>query len=281
MLAELAGLLATGAKPAAMSQGKSAEEDEKRLAVVLHGSDPVIFIDNCERPIEGDFLCSILTAEKVQARILGQSERRFLPCTSLIIATGNNVVMRGDVSRRALVCRIDAKEERPDAREFDFHPPLELLQRRPDFVVAALTALLAYRRAGNPVALTPIGSFPDYDWIRGTLVSCGYADPAETRQAIVDEDPRKTELVEIMDLWDRRFGDRWISVADISQDQGTGVEALRSAFAVATGRDGKWNPKSCGWWLRARKDRIVGARSFQTDGLGRWRLDGARSGDAM
>ena len=46
--AELAGLLATGCRPPALSQGKSPEEDEKRLSTVLFAGDPVIHIDNCE-----------------------------------------------------------------------------------------------------------------------------------------------------------------------------------------------------------------------------------------
>jgi len=53
--------------------------------------DPIISIDNCERPITGAFLCSMLTETEVQARILGLSERRLLPNNSLVIANGNNL----------------------------------------------------------------------------------------------------------------------------------------------------------------------------------------------
>ncbi len=49
---------ATGFRPPALSQGKTAEEDEKRLATILFAGDRVIHIDNCEQPITGDFLCS-------------------------------------------------------------------------------------------------------------------------------------------------------------------------------------------------------------------------------
>ena len=47
------GLLATGVRPPAMSQGKSEDEDEKRLSTVLFAGDPVIHIDNCERALVG------------------------------------------------------------------------------------------------------------------------------------------------------------------------------------------------------------------------------------
>ena len=105
MLAEMVGLLVTGNRPAAMSQGKTEEEDEKRLATVLHEGDAVIMLDNCERVVQGDFLCSMLSQEKVQARILGKSERRVLPSTATVLATGNNLTLAGDVTRRAVICR--------------------------------------------------------------------------------------------------------------------------------------------------------------------------------
>ena len=99
LLAVGAGLLATGYRPPAMSQGKSDEEDEKRLSTVLFAGDPVIYIDNCERPISGDFLSSMLTEEEVQARILGFSERRLLPTKSLVLASGK--IWRSRVIPRA------------------------------------------------------------------------------------------------------------------------------------------------------------------------------------
>jgi hypothetical protein len=137
---------------------------------VLFAGDPVIHIDNCERPISGDFLCSMLTQEVVQARILGLSERRVLPSTALVLASGNNLTFAGDATRRAVVCRLDAEVERPDARVFDFDCHAEVLAARPELVVAGLTILRAYHRAGRTAKLTPMGSFTDWEWIRGALV---------------------------------------------------------------------------------------------------------------
>ena len=57
-----------------MSQGSDEEETEKRLSVVLQAGDPVLLIDNCERALKGEFLCSMLTQEILQARILGRSD---------------------------------------------------------------------------------------------------------------------------------------------------------------------------------------------------------------
>jgi hypothetical protein len=243
---------------------------------VLFAGDPVIHIDNCERPITGDFLCSMLTQEVVQARILGQSERRVLPCTALVLASGNNLTLAGDVSRRAVICRLDAKVERPDTRKFDFDCHDEVLAARPELVVAALTVLRAYIVADRPTKLTPMGSFTDWEWIRGALVWLDCADPADTRSAILDSDPRKDELVVVMDLWASAFGDKAVEVGEISVSTCKEVAALHAKFIeVACHVAGKWSGKSVGWWLRRYKDRVVGDRCFRNDDRGKtqsWRL---------
>lgn len=51
LLAETISVIATGHRPAMMSQGMNAEEDQKRLSSVLMAGDPIIVMDNCERPI--------------------------------------------------------------------------------------------------------------------------------------------------------------------------------------------------------------------------------------
>ena len=93
LLAETIGVIATGHKPAILSQGDNGEEDQKRLSSVLMAGDQVIIIDNCDRSIQGDFLCSMLTQERVRPRTLGKSEMRTLPTRCLVMATGNNLTL--------------------------------------------------------------------------------------------------------------------------------------------------------------------------------------------
>jgi hypothetical protein len=287
LLAEMAGLLATGFKPPALSQGKSDEEDEKRLSTVLFAGDPVIHIDNCERAISGDFLCSMLTQEVVQARILGLSERRVLPSTALVLATGNNLTLAGDTTRRAVICRLDAQVERPDTREFDFDCHAEVLANRPELVVAGLTILRAYHVAGRPAKLTPMGSFNDWEWIRGALVWLGRADPADTRSSILDSDPRKDELISVMEQWSQVFAAEHVTVGHIAtrdkrqkpEDAATPADALRARLTEVACK-GSWNAKSIGWWLRRNKDSVVGGRCFRCEqGEGRaWWLESQATG---
>jgi len=281
LLAELVGLVATGVRPPAMSQGKTEDEDEKRMSTVLFAGDPVIHLDNCERPISGDFLCSMLTQAIVQARILGKSERRILPSTALVLASGNNLALAGDVSRRAVICRLDAGMERPDQRAFDFDCHAEALAIRPQLAHAGLTLLRAYDVAGRPVKLTPMGSFTDWEWVRGALVWVGIADPADTREAIFDSDPRKDELVSVMDLWATEFGEQWTDVAAVGSRRSAEpyYSDLCVMFSEVACHGGKWSGKSVGRWLTRNKDRVVSGRAFECRDGGHskeWRLKGAQ-----
>ena len=262
LLAEVVGLLATGARPAAMSQGKCEAEDEKRLSTVLSTGDPIIHIDNCERPLMGDFLCSMLTQEVVQARILGYSERRVLPSTALVLASGNNLTCVGDVARRAVFCRLDAEVERPDTRTFDFDCHHEVRAHRPTpgrRRVDDAPRVYPGRTTGD-AKLGPMGSFDDWAWVRGALAWLGCADPAETRQSIVESDPRQGELFVVMRLWDEAFGSRPMDVASIGTSTDPEVRVLRRKLLEVACR-GTWSGRSVGWWLRRHKDRVVAGLS--------------------
>lgn len=287
LLAETVGVIVTGHRPAAMSQGKSEEEDEKRLSTLLRAGDPILLIDNCERQLSGDFLCSMLTQETVQARILGVSERVILPTSALVLATGNNLTLAGDMTRRAVICRLDAGVERPDAREFGFDPRREAEQTRAELVVAALTVLRAYHVAGKPAPVGAVGSFEDWSLVRGALVWLGRADPAETRAAILANDPRKGELAELLAAWEAAVGDTAMSLAeiwDLYTEHPSDAPALRlvTMLKEAGGR-GHWNTKAIGHFLRRQRERVVGGRRLvavgAVGGAQRWKVDGAARRD--
>jgi hypothetical protein len=260
------GIIATGTRPVAISQGKDSEEDEKRLSALLYEGDPVILIDNCERPITGDFLCSMLVEEVVQARILGLSKVRKLPCTSLVMVTGNNLIFAADTVRRVVKCRLNANMEKPAEREFDFDVLQEVRDNRADLVIAALTILRAYKLAGKPVKLRPMGSFEDYDWVRGALVWLGCDDPATSQEKLYDDDPMKNDLLEVLTAWTRAFGNKSIKLSDIAKAETSATDAVRGVLITAACREsGVWNAKSIGWWLRRHVGQYANAMHLEQD----------------
>lgn len=284
LLAETIGLVATGHKPAMMSQGKSDEENEKRLSSVLMAGDQVVVIDNCRYAIEGDFLCTMLTQELVQPRVLGKSEMRRLPTRCLVMATGNNLVLSGDVTRRALICRLNAGMERPDQRQFDFDPRHEAVSDRPRLVAAGLTILRAYIAAGRPNPMDRVGSFEQWNLVREALVWVGCADPALTRDRVLADDPQKEVLIDLLRLWRQALGDRQVTLIELTalaeHDAGGLVRKLVEELAANTRFHNGFNARSVGRFLAKHLDRIADGLALQAvndaSGIKRYRVVEAR-----
>ncbi len=114
LLADVAGMIATGKANCVISQAPDEAEEQKRLLAVLMEGDPIVCYDNIERPFGSAALCSVLTQLDYKGRILGKSGNIGVPTNALFLATGNNLVFVGDISTRAILCRMDAKEERPE-----------------------------------------------------------------------------------------------------------------------------------------------------------------------
>ncbi len=261
LMAETIGIIATGHKPAMLSQGANSDEDQKRLSSVLMAGDQVIVIDNCDRPIQGDFLCSMLTQERVRPRVLGKSEMRTLPTRGLVVATGNNLVLSGDVTRRALTCRLDAEVERPDQRQFDFDPRAEALASRRILVTGGLTVLRAYIATDRPNSMAKIGSFEDWNLVREAIVWLGWHDPADTRERILADDPAKAILLDLLRLWWGALGERPVTLAELAAQadkSARGPEHDLITELISNTRYPSFNTKSIGRFLGKHVDRIVG-----------------------
>lgn len=284
LLVDLTSVIATGREASVMAQGKSEEELEKRLGALLLAGDLVIAIDNCEAPLGGDLLCSMLTQPMVRVRILGRSEASELPAAAFVAATGNNLALLGDLTRRSLLCTLDPGEERPELRRFETNP-LDLARAdRGRYVAAALTVLRSYHVAGRPGAPEPLGSFEAWSgWVRGALRWLGRADPVATMEAARARDPKLDALLAVTSQWELIFQARAVSVREVidgaTTPGGSGSNAtadLREALLTVAGDGGVINSKRLGKWLAANEGRVVHGKRLQraniSAGIQRWRL---------
>jgi hypothetical protein len=258
LLTSVIGVIVTGREPAAMTQGKNPEEDEKRLVAAVRAGDPVLLIDNCEQDITGDFLCAMMTQLVVSVRPLGVSERLHLPCRALVLATGNNLRVAADMTRRTMRCRLDARVEQPEKRAFDFDCVAEARENRGALVCAALTILRAYVVAGRPGSFVPLGSFKDYDLVRGALMWLGMGDPDTSREQIVADDPARSLLADVLAAWHQVHGSRPAKVADMAQagpPDDPDRQRLHELLVQVAG--GRWDAPKIGRYLKANRDRPV------------------------
>jgi putative DNA primase/helicase len=277
-LVDIASVIATGREAGVIAQGKSKEEFEKRLGAVLLAGDPIIAIDNCEAPLGGVLLCQCLSQRTVQPRILGQSRAPETSTGAFIAATGNNLLMVGDLTRRAIMGRLDAKHERPETRLFARDPVAYAKGNRPALVAAALTILHAYNVAGRPGKPPPLGSFEAWsDLIRGALLWLGSADPVDSMESVRASDPIRARLAAVMSQWQAVVGSHPVTVAEVisrateRRTVGAGASEfahpdLREALLIVACHDGAINSGRLGKWLSANKDKIEAGLRFRQAG---------------
>ena len=284
-LVDIASVIATGHEAAVISQGTSDAEMDKRLGAALLAGDPIISLDNCEAPLGGELLCQMLSQTRVRTRILGQSTAPELTSGAFICSTGNNLTLVGDVTRRALLCALDPKHERPETRVFNRDPIEATKSGRPQYVAAALTLLRAFHIAGRPIKAAPLGSFEAWSsLVRGALLWLGCADPVDTMEAVRGADPRLSAIAAVIEQWRNAIGAKGVTVADVIECATERVRAsteyahpdFREALLTVAGNAGAINSQKLGRWLSGISGRIVNGFRFQPDGqrhkVAVWRL---------
>jgi len=102
-----------------------------------------------------------MTERTWQNRILGESRNVSVATNALIMATGNNLAFAGDMTRRAIMCRMDAGIENPERRSFDVDLKTWVPAHRVRLVAAGSRSCAHSSAPGGPglKRLTPFGSF--------------------------------------------------------------------------------------------------------------------------
>jgi len=241
------------------------EEMEKRIAAFLLAGDRMVCLDNVTEGmrLEDSTLNKVLTSRRNTFRLLGKTERVELTNEATWFATGNQIMLSGDISRRALVCYIDAKVADPGARKFEItNLPLHVMQHRSEMMSAALSIVTSWMAAGRPVVLEKTreyGSFTEwYDMIRPLLLWAGEDDIGKNLDSVTEEDSDGAALEMFANELRRAFppdGSR-VGIKDIMKMIGK-VDGLRPAFVGCMhGNDREPNIHSLGMVMRRMENKI-------------------------
>ena len=268
LLANTGPVISTGRFGSVLSLGHDDPEAEKRLGGVLLAGDGAVLLDNIERPLSGDLLCQVLTQPTVRLRPLGGSGMVSVPTNSLMIATGNNLAVLGDLKRRVVLIRLDAREERPEQRKFSRDHLEDIFANRGALIAAALSIPLAYQGAGSPAidGLYPLGGFEQWDaMVRRPLVWLGFPDPLLASEGLREQDPDLDAMRQLFLSWESAFGTAPKTVAEVvaagmdtfmePHNTGPVLPELRDALQLICSE--KVNTRRVGYWLRAHRDRIT------------------------
>lgn len=232
LLVKVLAKLATGFSPAMSPHSDRRSDDElrKKLFAMLLAGHGTIAIDNIVGEVDSPSLAALLTSEDYTDRVLKESRTETVPSSALILLSGNNLALKGDLPRRVLKCRINPQTDTPYEREFDFDPLDVVHARRQKLVDAALTVITGFLRHhnGDRLGKGRMASFEVWDdivrqtvcWLldcqRKGLWTAGEQpdgtwfpaldDPMTAVHEAVREDPISTQCGRLLSAWEKEIG---------------------------------------------------------------------------
>lgn len=279
LLANCVSLITSGVGPTIMRYPETNEEAAKLAISVLLQNEAVVLIDNVDRPVEGDWLCIILSEEKYSARVMAKLETTEAPTNVTMIVTGNNLVFAGDVRTRALLARLDPDCEHPASRTFDVDLRDWIPQHRPQLVAAALTIMRAWqvnesRELDGWDLCTPWDRYKRWsNMVRTPLIWLGMADPCDSLKLLEKEDPKRNTLLRLLTCLDRVYGPRegregqrfkaseaiadFVRTAPLDPNSAETSDYREVLHQVAADRGGELRGPKLAGYLRANVGRIV------------------------
>ena len=286
LLARCDGALATGGDPDIWphTAGRDDEETRKRLFTALRSGARAIVWDNVVGVFDSAAMASLLTSDRYRDRILGKSESSSVPNRALMLMTGNNLTLTGDMARRVLVARINPDTDKPFAREFSVDPLAVCIAERQQMIAAALTLIRFYLSSG--VARLGAGRMASFeawdDWVRQTVIYVGrelapgkFGDVMEQIQLNQAGDPEQESLGTLLNaLWLNFEGSTFSAADALTKIKSSGLggdpfsarEQLSHALDEFKPRGSDLTARSLGRVLAFRKDRIVGGLSLKKTG---------------
>lgn len=267
LLAQCVGALAEGVSPSIWphTKGRDDEETRKRLFTALAGGARSLIWDNIVGVFDSASMAAVITSPVMTDRILGKSEAVSVPNKAMLILTGNNLSLTGDMPRRVLICRIDPQTDEPFAREFSLDPLAFVIEHRQEMAVAACTLIRARFVHAFTHAPGRMASFEVWDdLVRQTIIFCRDVlgcgskldDPMDLIREAQSADPERDALSGLLLALKSRFGTAQFTAREVLDAVQAGSE-IAEALADATGDQHPRSAKSVGRTLSFRKDRIA------------------------
>ncbi len=167
LLTDIMSTIATGSIAFKTTPPGAGNEDEWRkllLGIALDGH-PVAVLDNVEGTLKSGSLAGFSTTSIYSGRIMGSNKTVNVPNRAVLMLTGNNISLAGDLPRRVIPIRLDPQMARPWEREGFTHPDLLAFvrQNRGAILGALLVLARSWYTAGEPKAdVRSLGSFEDW-----------------------------------------------------------------------------------------------------------------------
>lgn len=282
LLAECVSYLGGMATPSVMAGTSDDEEFRKRLLAIGLKGAAVSVLDNLVGQFGSSALCAWLTTEIFEERVLGTNVKVEVPTRMLLLLTGNNLRLKGDLCRRIMTCRIDPGIESPWRRSFDIAPARFCKDNYLAMVGAALTVLKYYHDKPAPMKDRTASYELWSDTVRKVVILVkedgllDVEDPTLAFDEALAIDPETMRLRALLTTWQSVFGGKALTVAQCIErikgafmeegDSGEAAKALHGALEEVAGEGKGINTRRLGNWIESRQGRIIDGLQFKRSG---------------
>jgi hypothetical protein len=202
LLCNVLSLIAYGAEASFSPGNVPTEELRKRLFALASQGESMHVLDNVEHRLWSSDLAAWLTAPLYTDRKLGESATFTFPNSLVIVATGNNVQVGGDIARRCSLIRLVSDRAHPEERtDFKYPRLLEHVRKsRKRILLAVYTIAAAWLRGGRvvPENAPQMGSFESWTaFASGLLHATNVSGLLDSRELVRgrDHDAEEYELL--------------------------------------------------------------------------------------
>ena len=217
-------IVATGKTTTPMTAKRDDDEWRKAILTELLQSPRIVIIDNIRGTLDSPALELMLTGNGINERILGQSKSAKPKNEATWMATGNNLLIGGDLPRRCYRIRLISPTATPEERD-DFEiKDLEQWtgDHRGEIVTAILTVARAWYVAGKPQPkkVPNLGTFTDWVKTVGGMLEFagveGFQGNRDDLRSKNNEEAKEWEA--FLSSWSDFYGDTWKSASDVAED---------------------------------------------------------------
>lgn len=295
LLARLTSMVVTGNDAGLLPQPENEAEMRKLLTAELIQGGQLIVLDNYDGKLDSPILCKLITSGEHQDRILGKSTTVTLAMNALPIITMNNCEVGGDMARRVVLIRMDARQAKPWERDSQKFRHADLIgwvkQNRGEVLVHLLTIGSAWLKAGSPPPSKPrsFGSFQQWIEVIGGVLEFsgipGFLENMDVVANMVDSDTPQVEGF-LMELYAHmrkspltpfdQTASQWKEFIDRGGDILKNQLPDELADGFETSQPGL--TRTLGRWFKRNKDRRFGEHGLRIEEAGKhrnsivWRL---------
>lgn len=273
------------------SGSKGDEENRKRLFSCLLNSERTLIIDNVLGQFDSPSLAAAMTSGYLTDRVLGASKTQKLPVNILVMLTGNNLTLAGDMPRRIPTIRIVTENDDVPAfkRRFDLDPVRYIKQHRLRMVEAGLTIIKAWFCSADyrnqQLADGSLASFEDWDnlvrqpiaWISRQSWGTEWFDPMAGFERAQQADPEHEGLFDLLEQLHKAFNDSVFTAKDVMKRISSDPDAYADIKEAFEDYAPRLTARSVGRVLTYRKERKVNGLMLKSLGkqanVSKWRIE--------